>query len=87
VAAFLLGWRSDTSELSQLDRTLLGDLNVDGVTSLADVFILHGALETQGLAFPFEALSTVPEPTALALCVVALGGIFLSNRYKQGDER
>jgi lysophospholipase L1-like esterase len=87
VAAFLLGWRSDTSGLSQLDRTLLGDLNIDGVTSLADAFILHGAFQAQGLAFPFEALSTVPEPTSLALCVAALSGIVLLNCYKQGEER
>lgn len=81
VAKFLLGWRSDTSELSQLDRTLLGDLNVDGVTSLSDVLILHEALEIQGLAFPFEALHAIPEPTVLAL-LISCGIIAFVSRWK-----
>jgi lysophospholipase L1-like esterase len=85
VAQFLLGWRSDTSALSQLDRTLLGDLNVDGVTSLADVFILHEILEAQGQAFPFEALHSVPEPRALALLFsTGLTALVWSRRRRPG---
>jgi len=80
VAKFLNGWRADTSALSQLDRTLSGDLNVDGVTSLADAIILHGALEAQGLAFPFETLRSVPEPSSFALLIL-YGLVVISKRH------
>jgi hypothetical protein len=42
-----------------------------GVTNLADAFILHEALESQGMNFPFEALTAMPEPIASALLVFA----------------
>ena len=82
VAKLLLGWRSDTSGLSQLERTLFGDLNVDGVTSIADVIILHNALEEHGLAFPFETLQMIPEPSSVALLSV---GNFLLLLYTRNS--
>jgi hypothetical protein len=76
VTAFVAGWQSDTIGLTNLQKTLLGDLNLSGKTTLADAFILHGALQAQGLAFPFEALAAVPEPSSIALLAVGIALLY-----------
>ena len=64
VAAFVLGWGESTIGLTNLAKTQLGDLNLDGKTSLPDAFILHDALEAVGLNVPLGVLTgaIVPEP-------------------------
>jgi hypothetical protein len=71
VTAFVAGWQSVTSGLTNLQKTLAGDLNLSGRTTLADAFILHKALQLQGAAFPLERLNAVPEPTSAMLLIVA----------------
>ncbi|MCA9241813.1 MAG: hypothetical protein KDA37_16500 [Planctomycetales bacterium] len=70
VAAMVAGWQSNTAGLTNLQKTLRGDVNLSGSTTLADVFVLHNALKAQGESFPFGLLTPVPEPntTALAGC-------------------
>ena len=47
--------------LSALEMYTHGDLNFNGITDLADTFILHGALQEAGqLGLDFSLL-TVPE--------------------------
>jgi len=77
VAKFIAGWQTNTSGLTNLQKTLAGDLNHSGRTTLADAYILHGALDAQGLEFPFEALNNVPEPGSCGLLCV--GGLLVSR--------
>ncbi|WP_425398748.1 sialidase family protein [Aeoliella sp.] len=72
VTALIEGWRVTTLGLPAVDKVKLGDLNLDGETNLPDVFILHTALEAQGGAFPFDALTIVPEPGTTLLTVQAI---------------
>ena len=71
IDSLVVGWRSETSGLTDRDKTLRGDLNLDGITSLPDAFILHEALALQGLSLPFALLdgTSVPEPAAGTLLV------------------
>lgn len=73
VTAFLAGYGSETTGLTNLAKTRLGDLNLDGKTSLPDAFLLHQAYELQGGAFPFHLLSgeRVPEPSTQMLSILA----------------
>ena len=84
VTAFLAGWGSDTTGLTNLDKTKLGDLNLDGATTLVDAFLLHQAFEAQGEAFPFELLSgqRTPEPASMliAAVVVSVGPLLRPRR-------
>jgi glucose/arabinose dehydrogenase len=48
VTQFIAGWRSNTAGLSDDDKVRSGDLNLNGVTDLADFFILHQAWNAQG---------------------------------------
>lgn len=87
VTAFLMGWQSNTTGLTNLSRTMAGDLNLDGTTSLPDAFILHSALETQGLVFDFAQLAAgVPEPAAAILVGFTLLGWPGSHRCRH-DQR
>jgi hypothetical protein len=67
ISAFIQGWRADTSRLTNLNRVLHGDLNLSGLTDLADAFLLHQALSDQGSAFPFQRL---PEPSTASLALI-----------------
>ena len=71
--AFLAGWRSDTTGLTQLEQTQLGDLNFSGLTDLSDAKLLQQALLSAGISSPFSlaGLGSVPEPTAGLLATPA----------------
>jgi len=90
VAAFLAGWRANTTGLSPLNRTMLGDLNLDGVTSIADSYILHRAVEAQGLSFVIgtSQAESVPEPAARSLfflpLVALIAGISSQRSQRTG---
>lgn len=79
IEAFQMGWLADTSELDNIGKTLLGDLNLSGQTNLADVALLHGALTAAGLASPFGA-ENVPEPGCYGL--MALGTLFVLRFHR-----
>lgn len=80
--AFVSGWQSDTRGLTELEMTLLGDLDMDGLTGLRDAFILQRALRSSGLALPLETLAPVPEPGCF-VSVCLLGAIGLGNMRGQ----
>ncbi|MCA9261983.1 MAG: hypothetical protein KDA61_22350 [Planctomycetales bacterium] len=85
VSAFLAGWRSDSSALTNLDRTLAGDLNLDGRTNLADAFLLHVALEQakQG-GLDWKLLTNiVPEPHALWLAITSAATLMRRTSRQQ----
>lgn len=73
VQAFVAGWRSDTSGLNNLARMRAGDLNIDGVTNLADFVLLRQALNQAGVVIPHGALESLgvalPEPSAGVIVV------------------
>ncbi|MGI9455327.1 MAG: sialidase family protein [Aeoliella sp.] len=72
VDEFVANWRTSGWE-GELEQITHGDLNNDSSVNLADAFILHGALEQQGMLISFETLTgtVVPEPNAGALLLVA----------------
>ena len=51
-----------------------GDLNFDGITDLADVFVLHNALLAgSGTGFDFSLLpGGVPEPSTVVMLAIVL---------------
>ena len=78
----IAGWKKDHSTLDATQAWFMGDFNGNNTTDLADVFVLHQALQSSGLSFPFEALS-VPEPagaTTLLLCSVLVTCQRISTR-------
>lgn len=86
VAAFIAVWQSDTIGQTNLQKTLAGDLNLSGQTTLADAFILHQALEAQGLGFPFAELARVPEPASSVLLALGVLGCCAGMRFKRNGE-
>jgi len=83
VQAFVAGWLS-AGHAGNFQKYTHGDLNLDGITDLFDVYILHQALRAGGQAsgFPFELLNspTVPEPQTAALLLVGLGMALAGSR-------
>jgi hypothetical protein len=83
VAALVAGWLT-TGHSGDFNKYAHGDFNLNGITDLSDVFILHGALSSGGGGgFPFELLSgtpNIPEPTSISLVVVALFGVAMWGR-------
>lgn len=74
---FVTGWNSDTTSMSIPNATKQGDLNLDGITSLQDAFLLHEALRAGGSSISLSAVlagAQVPEPSNLVLifcsCIV-----------------
>lgn len=83
VSAFVAGWKSrkvmlgahSTLTVGDWNTWGNGDMNHDGVTDLADAFILHQALISatgNGLDFGLLSGEAVPEPTTLAVLVLAV---------------
>ncbi len=79
VQNLMTGWKQDHSGLTATQAWLRGDFDGNHTTDLKDVFTLHQALQSNGLSFPFEAL-TVPEPSGM--CVILIG-IALLPRVRQ----
>lgn len=80
INALVAGWskekRVDNVRVGDVLTIRDGDLNLDGITNLADVFLLHNALIAgTGTGFDFSLLpgASVPEPSTLALAVLLLG--------------
>ncbi|HEY3391590.1 MAG TPA: PEP-CTERM sorting domain-containing protein [Lacipirellulaceae bacterium] len=80
IDALVAGWfnekRLNNVRVGDVQTLRDGDLNLDGVTNLADVFLLHDALLAgTGSGFDFSRLpgGSVPEPSTLALSVLLLG--------------
>ena len=74
VWAFVGGWLSDTSALSDLDKMKAGDLDLSGKTDAGDFVLLREALNGAGVVFNPRALQAmrvvVPEPAAWWLSCV-----------------
>ncbi|WP_197528327.1 PEP-CTERM sorting domain-containing protein [Aeoliella mucimassa] len=87
VDAFVLGWKYENvmtgahsvmtvGDWNTWDK---GDMNHDGITNLADAFILHQALVANtgvGLDFGLLADTTVPEPSSVVL--LAIGAVMMA---------
>jgi hypothetical protein len=60
-----------------------GDLNFDGLTDLADVFVLHTTLLAgTGSGFDFSRLpGGVPEPSTLVMAIIVLAGLTRCRRW------
>jgi len=78
LAAFLAGWQT-TGHNGDINRLNHGDLNLDGITNLADAFLLHEALAAQGLDVPLSQI--VPEPGSAAL--LGMGALALIRRRRR----
>ncbi len=86
VTAFIAGWQTDTVGLTDLQKTLSGDLNLSGRTTLADAFILHEALAAAGADdFNIALLTEVPEPSTTMLLVVVVAGWLLVWRLRLAE--
>lgn len=75
VAAFVQGWDHKQSE-GDINSWQLGDMNLDGETSILDAVILNRALIQNGQSgFDFSLLNgaIAPEPRTLVLFMIALG--------------
>lgn len=74
VTAFILGWGT-TGHVTNLDKLMHGDINLDGRTSLADWQLLVEALadgNSLNLASLLSSGHTVPEPSSVAMLGVVL---------------
>lgn len=81
VDAFIVGWRSGTNDLTDFQKTQLGDLNFDGITSLADFAILRRAwINKFGGNLSLAGVTVVPEPGSLALVII--GGVAAVTGYR-----
>ena len=93
VSAFVAGWLSENIMEGAHNSVYVGDwltwedgdMNHDGITDLADAYILHTALlDNTGVGLDFSLLTgVVPEPSSFALLAVAVGGLLL--RRRKGD--
>jgi hypothetical protein len=86
VEALVGGWLT-TGHFGDFNKYAHGDFNLNGITDLLDVFILHQALSFGGgSGFPFELLNgtpSIPEPASIHLVVCALGGLAICVRCRQ----
>ena len=71
---FILGWRSDTEGLDAVERTMLGDLDLSGVTDLADFFLLREAFINNTMPTPrlSDFLASIPEPSSAILLLIGV---------------
>jgi hypothetical protein len=78
VSAFLAGWLT-TGQGAIAQRYVRGDLNLNGVTDLADWAILNRLSPTMGAAVAHGLSKVVPEPSAVLL-LLGLGSIAILKR-------
>ena len=85
---FKLGFGSDLTGLTQVQRYLKGDFNDNGVIDLIDTIAFEGFFDAAQGPGAFRAmLASVPEPSSLVLCligVVALVVRLSSTRARRG---
>jgi hypothetical protein len=79
VTTFVAGWMS-TGAGSIVDRYARGDVNLNGITDLADWAILNRENAALGAA-ALRHLSGVPEPTTLLLFLVAIPQAMMMVRW------
>jgi hypothetical protein len=87
VDALVAGWLT-TGHNGIFEKYAHGDFNLNGITDLSDVFILHQALSPPGGGggFPFARLSgapLAPEPTTLCPFTLGLTAIAFRLRAKR----
>jgi glucose/arabinose dehydrogenase len=82
ILSMKVGWYT-AGHLTPLDQYTHGDLNFDGITDLRDMYILHEALLSAGGAGADAAGSNVPEPSALAVSLLALLNVFAELRRRR----
>lgn len=71
IDAFVLGWKKVLPTDDDEAAWAKGDLNLDGVSDLADAVILRNALNDVGMAFDLSSLNAaVPEPSTAALLLL-----------------
>ncbi len=74
---FIAGWRTDTTNMSSVDKYLHGDMNFNGITDLEDAYLMREALIAAGASVgTFDALQ-IPEPSSVWL--VTLGAVLLGG--------
>ncbi|MCO6043381.1 PQQ-dependent sugar dehydrogenase [Aeoliella sp. ICT_H6.2] len=71
VIKFKEGWLSKTL-VPSVASWKRGDLNLDSTTDLADLFLMHSALQDAGLSFSTRQLTGVPEPTSVLLALMGV---------------
>jgi hypothetical protein len=76
---FLAGWMKTAPIGAQ--SWMKGDFNLDGLTSLPDVFFMHGALVAAGLGSSSPFGDGVPEPMTSTLII--FGAIFIFIRARR----
>ncbi|WP_425395393.1 SGNH/GDSL hydrolase family protein [Aeoliella sp.] len=86
VTAFIDGWLT-TGHGNHLQMYTHGDLNFDGITNLADAFILHHALVATGSSgLDFRLLTAVPEPRGTTLLLIGLCLLYCKSRPQRTQE-
>lgn len=82
ILAFVAGWKTVLPTDDTLTAWGKGDLNLDRVSDLADAYLLHQALLGGGGSFDLALLDGVPEPSGVALLLLALA---LTPRQRRGS--
>lgn len=83
VDAFKAGWLT-TGHATIEEQVAHGDLNLDGITDLADAYLLRSALLATGNGALFGGVS-VPEPSSIALVSLALVGFAFQLRRRRNQ--
>jgi hypothetical protein len=86
VNALITGWQKEKTvngvRVGDINTIRDGDLNFDGITDIADAYLLHqGLLAATGAGLDFSLLPT-PEPSGLALAALALAGGAAARRRR-----
>jgi glucose/arabinose dehydrogenase len=85
VRAFIQGWMT-SGHTTQFDKVTHGDLNFDGATNLMDWYLLVRSYP-DAATLDFQSLmqsASMPEPTALALCMYLGAFLCLLRRRRIG---
>jgi hypothetical protein len=74
VAAFVQHWRSITLGKTPVEKIMLGDLDLNGISNLDDAYLLREALSQATVSTVDLDDLTVPEPKGLVLVLLGLLG-------------